>query len=534
MNGPIFASHNHGPGIVDCPNGDLLAVWFTCVSERNREMAQAASRLRWGSEEWEPASPFFDAPDRNDPTPTLWYDGKDTIYHFTGISMAGNYSRLAIAMRTSTDSGKTWSKARLVMPEFTGEHQISEPVFRLQSGAMAMGVDGPRSLWISRDQGLSWTNPGGRLPGNHPGIVQLADGRLLGYSRGGETGGMMTKSVSSNEGQTYTYTASGFPPIDGGQRLVLLRLQEGPLFFASFASTGTTIVDSEGAERDVRGLFSALSYDDGATWLHKRLLTDGGAPRAVEGSGGGLFVLSRRNAEYQGYLSVCQSADGLVHLISSREHYAFNLKYLETPQPPPGPPLAVTGFVEDFDGPEFDHSGWAHYKNYTGGFNDSGQYEIHSVARANGINTNVGTGCFEATVSVGALRYNPRQKDTTPGFAFGLRDARTRRLFFRIEETVLRLEVMDEEREERQRFDAPAEVHLSRAPRSANVRLVYHEDEHRLRIFYGLNGKEAKNEFPRSIEGIRFGRPLSENTTLYLLVDQGSAALEHCEVLALP
>ena len=532
-NGPIFASHNHGPGIVDCPNGDLLAVWFTCVSERNREMAQAASRLRWGSDEWEPASPFFDVPDRNDPTPTLWYDGEETIYYFTGISMAGNYSRLAVAMRKSTDSGRTWSRARLVMPDFTGEHQLSEPVFRLQSGAIAMGVDGPRSLWITHDQGLTWTNPGGRLPGNHPGIVQLADGRLLGYSRGGETAGMMTKSVSSDGGKTYACTASGFPPIDGGQRLVLLRLREGPLFFASFASTGTTIVDSNGQEREVRGLFGALSYDEGETWPHKRLLTHDGGARAFEGSGGGLFLLSTRNAEYQGYLSVCQSADGLIHLISSRQHYAFNLKYLQTPQPPAAPPLRVSAFVESFDGPEFDHSGWAQYKSYTGGFNDSGQYEIHSMARANGINTHVGAGSFEASVEVRDLRYHPRQKDTTPGFAIGLRDARTRRVFFRVEETVLRLEVMDEERDHRLRFDSPEEVRLSEAPRSAKIRLAYHEDDHRLRIFYGLNGAEAKTEFPRSAEGLRFGRPLSESTTLYLLVDQGSTALEHCEVRAL-
>jgi len=29
--GPLFAGHNHSPFITACPNGDLLATWFTCV-----------------------------------------------------------------------------------------------------------------------------------------------------------------------------------------------------------------------------------------------------------------------------------------------------------------------------------------------------------------------------------------------------------------------------------------------------------------------------------------------------------------------
>ncbi|MHC4617805.1 MAG: formylglycine-generating enzyme family protein, partial [Planctomycetota bacterium] len=41
MEGPVFAEHNHSPDIVACRNGDLLATWYSCVSERNREMTVA-------------------------------------------------------------------------------------------------------------------------------------------------------------------------------------------------------------------------------------------------------------------------------------------------------------------------------------------------------------------------------------------------------------------------------------------------------------------------------------------------------------
>jgi ABC-type transporter Mla maintaining outer membrane lipid asymmetry ATPase subunit MlaF len=40
-------------------------------------LAVVASRLRYGKEEWDEASPFWDAPDRNDHAPAMWFDGKD-------------------------------------------------------------------------------------------------------------------------------------------------------------------------------------------------------------------------------------------------------------------------------------------------------------------------------------------------------------------------------------------------------------------------------------------------------------------------
>jgi hypothetical protein len=47
----MFSTHNHDPGIVECPNGDLLAIYYSCVSETGRELALLASRLRYGHEE---------------------------------------------------------------------------------------------------------------------------------------------------------------------------------------------------------------------------------------------------------------------------------------------------------------------------------------------------------------------------------------------------------------------------------------------------------------------------------------------------
>jgi len=346
--GPLFSRHNHCPALVECPNGDLLAVWYTCRTEPGRELGIAASRLRYGAEEWEPASPFWDAPDRNDHAPALWCDEKGTLYHFNGLSAAATWGSLATILRTSTDNGATWSKARLIMPEHGLRHMPVESVFRTQEGAILLPCDavtggtGGTAIHLSYDDGHTWHDPGGTILGIHAPVVQLRDGRLLAFGRGDQIDGKMPLSLSADLGKTWTYSASPFPPLGGGQRAVLLRLREGPILFVSFAQQ-ITITDASGTERPVSGMFAALSFDEGETWAVQRLITDDGPPREIDGGGNtGKFILSRETAEPRGYLSICQAANGLIHLISSRLHYTFNLKWLTTPAPPL-PPLEVRG-----------------------------------------------------------------------------------------------------------------------------------------------------------------------------------------------
>jgi hypothetical protein len=358
-NGPMFSHHNHDPALVACPNGDLLAIWYTCVEEPGRELALLTSRLRYGQGEWESASPFWDAPDRNCHAPALFFDGKDTIYQFSGLSAAATWGNLATTMRTSKDNGATWSRARLIISEHGLRHMPVESVFRAQDSSIILPCDavtggsGGTAIWVSHDEGKTWQDAGGLLPswegpgvgtiaGIHAGVVQLKDGRLMAFGRGDNIDGMMPKSISTDMGKTWTYSASPFPPISGGQRLVLLRLKEGPIFFASFFGSRRepeymSIVDASGKKRLVTGLFSALSFDEGETWPCIRLVSDDGPGRQVETMDGRMFTMGFSSAEPGGYMSVCQAADGIIHLISSRQHYAFNLAWLKTP--PPAEPI---------------------------------------------------------------------------------------------------------------------------------------------------------------------------------------------------
>jgi len=341
--GPLFDRHNHVPAIVECPNGDLLAIWYTTVTETGREVALAASRLRYGVDQWELASPFFDAPDRNDSALALWYDGDRTIYHFNGVSSAATWAPLAVVMRTSKDNGVTWSKTRLIVPEHQRRNQVAESVFRTREGYLVLpcdanpGGDGGTALHISRDGGLTWADAGGTIAGIHAAVAQLSDGRLMAFGRGDTIKNKMPKSVSSDMGRTWQYSPSDFQPISWGQRAVLLRLKEGPLFFAAFCHE-MMIKDASGNLRPVTGPFAAISLDEGNTWSYRRLITDDGPGREIATMDGHLITMNGRNAEPVGYLTVCQSANGLIHLLSSRQHYAFNLAWIKTLPPTPPPP----------------------------------------------------------------------------------------------------------------------------------------------------------------------------------------------------
>jgi sulfatase modifying factor 1 len=86
--GPIFSAWNHFTAVCACPNGDVLAAWYTTKSESGRELALAASRLPADNDRWQPASLFFDVPDLNDHAPVLLCDGK-RIYHFCSQALTG-------------------------------------------------------------------------------------------------------------------------------------------------------------------------------------------------------------------------------------------------------------------------------------------------------------------------------------------------------------------------------------------------------------------------------------------------------------
>ena len=360
-NGPLYITHSHCPSVTVCPNGDLLAVWFTTIVERGREMVIAGTRLRKGRTQWDEPDVFFHVPDRNLTGSALWWDGAKTLYHANGVGVGDDYKNLGLVLRTSTDNGATWNAPRLIDPEHRPRNQVIDTFLRTRDGTMVIACDsthaaeGGTAIHLSRDGGATWTDPGegqgpsklelgGRgalIAGIHAGIVELNDGRWLAFGRGNDINRRMPRSLSDDSGKTWSYSASEFEPIGGAQRLELMRLKEGPLLFVSFAKK-ISLRDVAGNSFDGRGLFAALSFDEGKTWPIKKLVTPGDRRRVLDAPcnrrwGETYSVLDWDQAESRGYMTATQSRDGMIHLLSSGTHYAFNLAWLKTPLPGKSP-----------------------------------------------------------------------------------------------------------------------------------------------------------------------------------------------------
>jgi len=354
--GTPFYRHNHQPAVTWCDNGDLLAIWFSCDAESGREMVVLSSRLRKGEKQWSKPQLFFKVPDRNMTGCSLMHLPDGRLMHINGVSNAGDWKTLAMSVRFSTDNGMTWTAPELVNGHTTRHQVIAGPIVTSDGSLVQCCDAGPgghdgTAIHISKDNGITWTDPwdgthlpeftdggtGSTIAGIHAGLVELGDGSLMALGRGNsitdkEGRKRMPMSISKDGGRTWTYHATEFTPIDGGQRLVLMRLQEGPLLLVSFTDHPQRTpeefrgIDFGGVKG--YGMFAAVSYDEGKTWPVKKLMTDGVERMLDGGAWTRQFIMDGTHAEPRGYLAGTQTPDGTIHILSSRLHYSFNLAWL--------------------------------------------------------------------------------------------------------------------------------------------------------------------------------------------------------------
>jgi len=96
-----------------------------------------------------------------------------------------------------------------------------------------------------------------------------------------------------------------------------------------------TFKAADGKDYTGFGMFAAVSFDEGKTWPVRRLLTPGGKARSINIIDRGIYEISDTMAEPCGYLASTQTRDGNIQLITSKNHYVFNLAWLkDLPAPP--------------------------------------------------------------------------------------------------------------------------------------------------------------------------------------------------------
>lgn len=363
---PYWLRH-HVPSITWCDNGDLMITAYTAPHDNSDQTAILSTRLRYKQKQWDPPQLFFAAPDRNVTSAALFHMNDGSIHHYNGLgnNLCDDFSMIK---RISRDHGVTWSPPKIVHrfpAKPATEEDLSNPrlwphmdikafatshskeIALFMSTDVVGGNELGSALFVSWDEGENWeelTRTGwnregygivgkeaGWIAGIHAPVEMLKDESLLAFGRSTNIDGHAPFSHSRDFGKTWTYSASPFPPILNSQRPVLMRLKEGPLLLISYTDTtfavrdktakGMNFVDTQGNSHNAVGMFAAISFDDGKTWEHKKLIPN--------------WWKKPWRSRHHGYLSCVQTPDQMIHLISSSHYYEFNLAWLKEPMPVP-------------------------------------------------------------------------------------------------------------------------------------------------------------------------------------------------------
>jgi len=377
--------HNHSPGVAVLPNGDVLAIFFSSSaagSEYAPSTSFVATRLRFGSNEWDPPELMYDFADVNDQSALLWTEGNKVNFFGGGIGLVG----VPFRWTWSTDSGATWSPIKF--PALLGSVGGYSPqpitsAFRGPHGTMYLATDaigGESLLWASHDNGKTWRDTGGRTGGRHTAFVALKDGCILGMGgKNTDIDGYMPESVSCDGGRTWTVRKSPFSALGSNQRPTIIRLADGKLFFASDFQDRKERAPAGVKER---GAFVALSSDEGQTWKIKRLVTALPHEAHVVHPRGQWHGHDYGGDATLGYTVSTQAPNGLIYLISSMNHPAQEFEMNEawilsdvsgrTPMTV-GPGKILPGRETFSDG--------SIKATWTGRFEPDGRYELDGVER---------------------------------------------------------------------------------------------------------------------------------------------------------
>lgn len=309
---PVFEAipgkiESHSPAITALPNGDLLAAWFSY--EGPHELNGSAiymSRLSAGENLWQEPWMHIDRPE-GDGNPVLYSEG-DRVFLFQAV-VPGLWSTAHIETQISEDGGRTWS-APSMLPGPLGANVRFPPVRTAAGHLLLPAYDDliQRALFYTSQDGAEWdllgavwTSPAAIQPS----VAVLPDGRLLAVMRNTD-GGWLWGMGSENAGLSWSAPRdSGFA--NPGSPAALLQLASGNLLLVYNDSP-----------TDRLNFTAALSADHGATWPCRRTLTDAD--------------------ESCSYPAVCQSSDGLIHILFSAarqriDHISCNEAWITQPEP---------------------------------------------------------------------------------------------------------------------------------------------------------------------------------------------------------
>ena len=317
-------AHLHSAALEVCPNGDLLAIYFSTPigkSEADTCTTFVQARRRYGCDEWDMPELFFDTKGGNDQSALLFRDA-DTLWFFGGGRGMTDYVPFRICR--STDNGATWTFS-VPQIERRMTRYTAQPVsnaFRNKAGELFVVIDGEGGeslLMRSQDNGVTWHDMGGRTSSRHSTIVPLSkEGTLL--SAGGKNNaidGWNPQNVSYDWGRTWeSGTAGVIPPLGTAQRPCMIRLKSGALCLVGDSYMHKKRIAPPAGWTMGNDCFAAISHDDGRSWTMRRI------PVALPQH-------HRVQHPSLGYVTVRQGADGMIHVLTTTNYPGLEIEFNE-------------------------------------------------------------------------------------------------------------------------------------------------------------------------------------------------------------
>jgi predicted neuraminidase len=361
---PLHAAHNHAPGIVECPSGDLFATWYRGSGERSADdVAVYGAWRKKGAAAWGETLLLADTPNFPDCNTSLFIDSNQRLWLFYPTIIANTWesclTNFKIASRYSEPGPPTWDREGIIFlkpDDFSAEanalldKQIQSSKVELSPERKARLDELRRKFGDKLFQRLGWQPrckptllPSGRLLlplysdtfsisimaitddggktwtagrpligfGNiQPAVLRRNDGTLVAYMRENGPRDRVRVAESKDDGLTWGPVGSS-ELLNPGSGLDGLRLASGQWLLIY----NDTV---QGRNR----LAASLSSDEGRTWP---------VTRHLENEASGSFH----------YPAVTQGADGTIHCVysyfvtggKSMKHAAFNEAWIRAGDP---------------------------------------------------------------------------------------------------------------------------------------------------------------------------------------------------------
>lgn len=275
----IFSPHSIAPmshcaTLIELPNGELLAAWFSGAYETAPDQAIFTARLAPTQNTWTVPTVAVDTPGHANGQPVFLLDHAQTLWLYYVTLSGRDWTTAHVKRRRSQDLGHSWGEEEDLGLE-EGYMLRSRPLYLPTAGKLGRWLlpAYDEKTWrsfmlISDDDGLTWRagrpiiTPSGNI---HACVVPLPDGRLMAFLRTGGRGGVIWRTTSEDSGLSWSPPEPTVLP-NPNSGLDLIRLSNGALILAF-----------NNSHRRRTPLCVALSDDQGSTWPYLRVLEDGDA-----------------------------------------------------------------------------------------------------------------------------------------------------------------------------------------------------------------------------------------------------------------